>query len=137
MANSFKYKETQVKVGDMISINYRIKEGDKERLQLFKGIVIKIKGDSESARMITVRKVTKSGVGVERIIPLSSPFIESLKLDKKSTYNKAKLYFVRDLSDQLLKTKLYQVKKRVAAKNKKDWLASKKAAKTKEKEKSS
>ncbi len=137
MANSFKYKETQVKVGDMISINYRIKEGDKERLQLFKGIVIKIKGNSESARMITVRKVTKSGVGVERIIPLSSPFIESLKLDKKSTYNKAKLYFVRDLSDQLLKTKLYQVKKRVAAKNKKDWLASKKAAKTKEKEKSS
>lgn len=137
MANSFKYKETQVKVGDMISINYRIKEGDKERLQLFKGIVIKIKGNSESARMITVRKVTRSGVGVERIIPLSSPFIESLKLDKKSTYNKAKLYFVRDLSDQLLKTKLYQVKKRVAAKNKKDWLASKKAAKTKEKEKSS
>jgi len=133
MANSFKYKETQVKVGDMISINYRIKEGDKERLQLFKGIVIKIKGNSESARMITVRKVTKSGVGVERIIPLSSPFIESLKLDKKSTYNKAKLYFVRDLSDQLLKSKLYQVKKRVAAKNKKDWLASKKAAGNKEK----
>lgn len=132
MANSFKYKETEVKVGDMISINYRIKEGDKERLQLFKGIVIKIKGNSESARMITVRKVTKSGVGVERIIPLASPFIESLKLDKKSTYNKAKLYFIRNLSDQLLKSKLYQVKKRVAAKAKKERAAAKKAAESKE-----
>lgn len=119
MSNSFKYKETQVKVGDMISINYKLKEGDKERLQLFKGIVIKIKGDSESARMITVRKVTKSGIGVERIIPLSSPYIESLELVKKSTYNKAKLYFIRDLSDQLLKSKLYQVKKRAVVKAKK------------------
>jgi large subunit ribosomal protein L19 len=128
MANSFKYKETQVKVGDTISINYKLKEGDKERLQLFKGIVIKIKGNSESARMITVRKMTKSGIGVERIIPLATPYIESLKLDKQSTYNKAKLYFVRNLSDQLLKSKLYRVKTRVAAAAKKVKDAAKAAA---------
>lgn len=119
MANSFVYKENQVKVGDMISINYKLKEGDKERLQLFKGIVIKIKGDSETSRMITVRKVTRSGIGVERIIPLSSPYIQSLELVKKSTYNKAKLYFIRSLSETLLKSKLYQVKKKVVSKAKK------------------
>ncbi|MFZ6034902.1 MAG: 50S ribosomal protein L19 [Patescibacteria group bacterium] len=119
MANSFIYKEKQVKVGDTISINYKIKEGDKERLQLFKGIVVKIKGDSETARMITVRKMTRSGVGVERIIPLSSPYIQSLELDKKSSYTKAKLYFIRNLSDQLLKSKLYQTKKKIVKKSKK------------------
>lgn len=119
MANSFTYKEKQVKVGDTISINYKIKEGDKERLQLFKGIVVKIKGDGEAARMITVRKMTRSGVGVERIIPLSSPYIQSLELDKKSSYTKAKLYFIRNLSDQLLKSKLYQTKKKTIKKSKK------------------
>ncbi|KKP68438.1 MAG: 50S ribosomal protein L19 [Candidatus Roizmanbacteria bacterium GW2011_GWA2_35_19] len=118
MANSFKYKEIQYKVGDTLSINYRIKEGDKERLQLFKGILVKIKGDSEATRMITVRKMSKSGIGIERIIPLSSPFIATMKLDKKSNYKKAKLYFIRNLSEQELKSKLYQVKKVVKKTNK-------------------
>lgn len=119
MANSFIFKDKQVKVGDTIEINYKLKEGDKERLQLFKGIVIKIKGDSTEARMITVRKVTRSGIGVERIIPLSSPYIASLELVKKSTYDKAKLYFIRSLSETLLKSKLYQTKKKVVKKAKK------------------
>lgn len=113
MANSFLYKETRYKVGDTVAINYKIKEGDKERLQLFTGIIIKIKGDSDVTRMITVRKITRSAIGVERIIPLSSPYISSMNLTKKSNYNKAKLYFVRNLSDQELKSKLYQVKKTV------------------------
>lgn len=119
MANSFLFKEKQIKVGDMIAINYKIKEGDKERLQLFKGILVKIKGDSDTARMITVRKVTRSGIGVERIIPLMSPYIQSLELVKTSSYNKAKLYFIRNLSETLLKSKLYQAKKKVATKAKK------------------
>jgi large subunit ribosomal protein L19 len=119
MANSFLFKEKQIKVGDMIAINYKIKEGDKERLQLFKGILVKIKGDSDTARMITVRKVTRSGIGVERIIPLMSPYIQSLELVKTSSYNKAKLYFIRNLSETLLKSKLYQPKKTVAFKAKK------------------
>ena len=118
MANSFKFKEVQYKVGDTLSINYRIKEGDKERLQLFKGVLIKIKGDTEANRMITVRKITKSAIGVERIIPLFSPYIQSMKLEKKSNFNKAKLYFIRNLSDRELKSKLYQTKKTIVTKKK-------------------
>jgi len=118
MANSFKFKDVQYKVGDTLSINYKIKEGDKERLQLFKGVLVKIKGDTEANRMITVRKITKSAIGVERIIPLFSPYIQSMKLDKKSSFNKAKLYFIRNLSDRELKSKLYQIKKVVVSKKK-------------------
>ena len=118
MANSFLYKEKQFRVGDTIAVNYKIKEGDKERLQLFSGILIKIKGSSPETRMITVRKISRSGTGIERIIPLSSPYIESITLSKKSHSTKAKLYFIRRLSDQDLKSKLYQTKKKAVHKSK-------------------
>jgi len=118
MSNSFHFKEKQYKVGDTIAVNYKLKEGDKERLQLFKGIIIKVKGATEATRMITVRKVTKSAIGVERIIPLHSPYIESIELVKQSNYTKAKLYFIRNLSEQLLKSKLYHTKKAVVSKSK-------------------
>jgi len=111
MANSFLFKTTQYKVGDTLSINYKIKEGEKERQQVFKGILIKIRGDSQATRMITVRKITKSGIGVERIIPLNSPYIIDISVVKKSDYQKAKAYFIRDLSEQELKVKLYRTKK--------------------------
>lgn len=110
MANSFTYTDNTYKVGDMIDVDYKIKEGDKERLQTFKGILLKIKGDSLDNRMITVRKISDSGIGVERIIPLASPYIAKISLVKKSSYQKAKLYFLRNLSDQELRTKLYHVK---------------------------
>jgi len=119
MSNSFLLKETQYKVGDTIEINYKINEGDKERIQIFKGILLKIRGNSQAERMITVRKITKSGIGVERVIPLSSPYISGMKLVKKSSYNKAKLYFIRNLSDQEIRTKLYHVKQKVVHKTKK------------------
>lgn len=112
MANSFNYKEKTFKVGDTISIDYRLKEGDKERIQPFKGILLRIKGNTPVTKMITVRKISNSGIGVERIIPLASPFVSSISLIKKSNYQKAKLYFLKDLSDQELRTKLYQVKSR-------------------------
>ncbi|MGB9883191.1 MAG: 50S ribosomal protein L19 [Microgenomates group bacterium] len=110
MANSIKYKDKVLKIGDTITINYKIKEGDKERIQAFSGILIKIKGNSDQTRMITVRKISKSGIGVERIIPLLSPYIESIKLVKKSSYEKAKAYFIRNLSDKQLRAKLYKTK---------------------------
>jgi len=116
MANSYTFGEKQYRVGDMVAVNYKIKEGDKERLQLFKGILLKIKGDSAANRMITLRKITRSGIGVERIIPLSSPYIENMQLVKKSSYRKSKLYFVRNLSDQILKSKIYKSKKTSSAK---------------------
>ena len=113
MANSFLYKDTRYKVGDTVSIDYKLKEGDKERTQIFKGIIIKVRGDSEANRMFTVRKLSKTGIGVEKIIPLLSPFIAKMKLVKKSSFQKAKLYFIRGLTEQEAGTKLYSVKKTV------------------------
>lgn len=114
MSNSFKYKDTQIQVGDTLTVDYRIKEADgKERIQQFQGILIGIKGSSSETRMFTVRKMSKSGIGVERIFPVDSPFVAAVTLDKKSTYQKAKLYFLKDLSDQELRQKLYKQKKPV------------------------
>ncbi len=119
MANSFLYKDVRFKVGDTVSIDYKLKEGEKERIQIFKGIIVKVRGDSGVNRMFTVRKISKTGTGVEKIIPLMSPFIAKMELIKKSSYQKAKLYFIRDLTEQEVRTKLYQVKKKVAIKHKK------------------
>ena len=112
MSNSFVLKDKTYKVGDTISIAYKIKEADKERLQIFKGIFLQIKGNDQANKMITVRKITKSGIGVERIIPLYSPYVANISLLRKSNYSKAKLYFIRGLSDQDLRTRLYQIRKR-------------------------
>lgn len=118
MANSIKYKETHLQVGDTVVVDYRIKESDnKERIQQFKGILIAIKGTTRESRMITVRKMSKMGIGVERIFPIESPFIAAISVDKKSTYSKAKLYFLENLSDQNLRKKLYKQKKSVTKKH--------------------
>lgn len=111
MANSFEFNKTVLKVGDTISLEYKIKEGEKERTQLFKGILLMIKGNTLPTRTITIRKISKIGIGVERIIPLSSPNIVSLKVDKTSSYNKSKLFFIRDYTEAETRNKLYSVKK--------------------------
>lgn len=127
MANSFSFKDTTLQVGDTIAVDYRVKESDdKERIQQFKGILTAIKGESADTRMITVRKISKSGVGVERIFPTASPFVAAISLEKKSTYSKAKLYFLEDLSDQQLRQKLYKQKKSVVRRNAKSSTKSKK-----------
>jgi len=110
MANFLTYKDKQFKVGDTLSVHYKIKEGDKERVQIFKGILIKVKGNTPETKMFTVRRVTKEGYGIERIIPLQSPYISDLVLLKKSTYTKAKAYFLKNLSEQELRNKLYRAK---------------------------
>jgi large subunit ribosomal protein L19 len=107
MANFITYKETKFKIGDMISIDYLVKEGEKNRHQIFRGILMQVKGDSLETKMITVRKMTRSGIGVERIIPLNSPFIAKITLVKKGTVHRAKIGYIRDLSDQDLRRKLY------------------------------
>jgi large subunit ribosomal protein L19 len=117
MANSLTYKGTELQVGDTVAVDYRIKESDnKERIQQFKGILLSITGTLLS-KMITVRKMSKMGVGIERIFPVESPFISAIKMEKKSTYSKAKLYFLEDLSDQNLRQKLYKQKKSVVKRN--------------------
>jgi large subunit ribosomal protein L19 len=117
MANSLTFKGTELQVGDTVAVDYRIKESDnKERIQQFKGILISITGTLLS-KMITVRKMSKMGVGIERIFPVESPHISAIKMEKKSTYSKAKLYFLENLSDQNLRQKLYKQKKSVVKRN--------------------
>lgn len=96
MALKIVHKETEFSVGDKIKVSQRIKEGDKERTQVFEGIVIAIKG-REANKMFTVRKMGAGAIGVERIFPLGSPTIEKINIVKKGLAGskRAKLYYIR------------------------------------------
>ena len=101
MSNENTNKIPSFKPGDTLSINVNVKEGKKVRQQLFKGTVIARKGSGMS-ETITVRKVS-NGVGVERIFPLHSPSIASIKVDKVNKVRRAKLYYLRNLSGKAAK----------------------------------
>lgn len=85
----------EFKAGDTIAVSQRIKEGDKERLQIFQGDVISINLNGVSSSF-TVRKIGANSVAVERIFPYYTPLIESIKLVKKGKIRRAKLYYIRD-----------------------------------------
>lgn len=95
--------------GDTITVAYRIKEGNKERIQLYRGVVIKISGHGDKKRF-TVRKIS-DGVGVERIFPMESPFIESITNNKLGKVRRAKLYYLRNLTGKKARIKERFVKK--------------------------
>ncbi len=84
------------KAGDTVTVTYRIKEGDKERLQKFRGVVIQISGGDAFTKTFTVRKIS-SGVGVERIFPFQSPFIDSVELNKVGKVRRARIFYLRNL----------------------------------------
>lgn len=84
------------KSGDNVTVNYKIVEGNKERIQSFKGDVIKRQGTGATASF-TVRKIS-DGVGVERLFPLYSPNIESIEVNKSGRVRRAKLYYLRSRS---------------------------------------
>ena len=86
------------RTGHTVKVHNRIKEGGKERVQIFEGLVIARKGGTGVNASFTVRKVA-SGVGVERIFPLHSPNIAKLEVVKAPTVSKAKLYYVRSRQD--------------------------------------
>ena len=83
------------KVGDTIKVHQNIKEGEKSRTQIFQGIVIRIKGH-QGLTSFTVRKISTSGIGVERIYPLNAPIITKLEVVKSGKVRRAKLYYLRD-----------------------------------------
>ncbi len=86
-----------IPVGAEVRVNYRIREGEKERIQAFQGLVIGKHGGPKSATStFTVRKVTQ-GFGVERTFPLHSPSIESIKVVRLGRVRRAKLYYLRAL----------------------------------------
>ncbi len=82
------------KAGDNVTVNYKIVEGNKERIQSFKGDVLKRQGNG-ATQTFTVRKIS-DGVGVERLFPLYSPNIESIVLHKSGRVRRAKLYYLRE-----------------------------------------
>jgi large subunit ribosomal protein L19 len=89
--------------GDTIAVHYKIKEGDRERIQVFEGVVIAKKGGGVRETFI-VRKVSY-GVGVERIFPLHSPLIDKIDVKKKGKVRKAKLYYLRGRSKKASRIK--------------------------------
>ncbi len=87
-------KRPNIKVGDTVKMHLKIKEGNKERVQVFQGVIIGIKGVGLS-KTVTVRKISY-GVGVEKIIPLYSTMLEKIEVIKRGTVNKSKLFFLRE-----------------------------------------
>ena len=81
--------------GDTIKVHVKVKEGDKERIQVFQGVVISRKGGG-ARQMFTVRKVS-GGIGVERMFPLYSPSIDRIEVERHGRVRRAKLYYLRDL----------------------------------------
>lgn len=87
--------EENFHAGDTVEVYVKVKEGEKERLQVFKGVVIKVQGAGNS-RTFTVRKIS-DGVGVERTFPFSSPSVEKVNLVSKGKVRRGKLYYLRHL----------------------------------------
>lgn len=91
------------KPGDTVAVHLKIKEGDKERIQVFEGVCIRKRGAGINATF-TVRKIS-FGVGVERIFPLHSPRIEKIEVKKRGRVRRAKLYYLRNLSGKAARIK--------------------------------
>lgn len=82
--------------GDTITVYYKIKEGNKERIQHFKGVVLQRKGNG-TTETFTIRKMS-GGIGVERIFPLNSPILEKIEVNKKGKVRRAKIFYLRKLT---------------------------------------
>lgn len=91
------------KAGDTITVTYRIKEENKERLQKFRGVCIQRKGTGVT-QTFTVRKISND-VGVERIFPLNSPFIENIELNKSGKVRRARIFYLRQLTGKKARIK--------------------------------
>jgi large subunit ribosomal protein L19 len=94
--------------GDVVKIHRKIVEGGKERIQIFQGMVIAMRGGQSSSPTVTVRKAS-FGIGVEIVVPIYSPNIEKIEVLKSTRSRRAKLYFVREKSAKLLRRKLKEV----------------------------
>ena len=104
----------QFKVGDGVKVHVRVREGDKERIQLFAGIVISRKG-SGIHETFTVRRIA-SGVGVERVFPVNSPLIDKIEVDRESITMRARMYYLRDRvgkeATKVKEKRLYEAKRK-------------------------
>lgn len=101
---SLKNNLPELRSGYTVRIHQKIKEGDKERVQMFEGLIIKINSGNGVGKTITVRKVV-DGIGVEKIFPLHSPNVVKIDVVKKMAVRRAKLYYLRDTGKKI---KLYE-----------------------------
>ena len=98
-----KAKIPDLKVGNTVRVHVRIKEGNKERIQVFEGIIIKVQGAGVN-KTFTVRKISY-GVGVEKTWPVHSPIIEKIEVVRRGKVRRAKLYYLRDRVGKAAKVK--------------------------------
>lgn len=105
----------EIRSGYTVRIHQKVKEGDKQRIQIFEGLVIAVKHGKGINSMITVRKISH-GVGVERIFLIHSPTIEKIEVVKKSKVRRAKLYYIRRKSAK--ESRLQEIKKATVKENK-------------------
>ncbi len=98
--NYLKKDIPEFRPGDTVKVHLKVIEGDKERTQIFQGIVISIRGSGLS-RTFTVRKIASGGVGVERIFPIHSPAVEKIEVVRKGKVRKAKLYYLRGIRGKI------------------------------------
>jgi large subunit ribosomal protein L19 len=94
----------EIAVGDTLKVHVRIIEGDKERVQVFQGIVIRFRGGGNEANF-TVRRIASHGVGVERTFLLRSPRIEKIEVVRHAKVRRAQLYYMRDLRGKAARLK--------------------------------
>lgn len=99
-----KADQPDLRAGDVVRVHRKIKEGEKERIQIFEGMIIAVKGGQSSSPMITVRKVS-NGTGVEIVVPVYSPAIEKVELIKRAKVRRAKLYYIREKAAKALRFK--------------------------------
>ena len=111
-------KMPDFQAGDVVKVYRKIKEGEKERIQIFEGLVIAIKGKQSSSPMITVRKVSE-GVGVDLVLPIYSKGIDKIELDKKAGVRRSKLYYLRGLTVKKSRMKYKDISAFVAAEEEK------------------
>ena len=93
----------EFKAGDTITVHYKIKEGNKERIQNFQGVVLQRSG-SGATETFTVRKIA-NGIGVERIFPICSPFIEKIEVNKHGAVRRARIFYLRNLTGKKARIK--------------------------------
>lgn len=98
-----KVEHPNFKAGDTITVHYKIKEGNKERVQQFRGIVLQIKGTGNT-KTFTIRKMS-GNVGVERIIPMVSPFVEKIEVNKFGRVRRARIFYLRGLTGKKARIK--------------------------------
>ncbi len=110
-------KIPEIKTGDLVRVHQKIKEGDKQRIQVFEGLIIAKKHGKGINGTITVRRVS-SGVGVERIFPIHAPFIEKIEVVKRHKVRRAKLYYIRQKTAKQARLKEIPIKNKEKTENK-------------------